>query len=217
MKKNEFISKIQEMREEGECDLRTVIYFAEQLDDTNEDENYIKELEKMNEQKLSSLKSCWQYKERLKKLKQQGATVYSCFAKFVNIFPLKKDMFRSENLIEDWDYFMEIKNLFETKKEAEHNAKFGHMQQVNELSLPSFDKFSKAKEYVKGFLNKRISYELWKDSNNFITIRKFDYNQYDQENDLPYTYSIIYNKPLTEANYNEACELVRKLFKGEEQ
>lgn len=34
MNKQEFINKIEELRENGECDLRTVIYFANQLDET---------------------------------------------------------------------------------------------------------------------------------------------------------------------------------------
>ena len=34
MNKQEFINKIKELRENAECDLRTVIYFANQLDET---------------------------------------------------------------------------------------------------------------------------------------------------------------------------------------
>jgi sulfur transfer protein SufE len=38
MNKQEFIKKIQELREDGEDDLRTVIYFAEQLDEPSREE-----------------------------------------------------------------------------------------------------------------------------------------------------------------------------------
>lgn len=38
MNKQEFIKKIQELREDGEHDLRTVIYFAEQLDEPSREE-----------------------------------------------------------------------------------------------------------------------------------------------------------------------------------
>jgi len=165
--------------------------------------------------------------ERLKELIEQGATIY-CLQDdaavaglislnyndtkyYVNDYGLK--IVRPNNE-EVW----ELHELFETRSEAEWHVEFGNVERVERLSFPSYDRFLKLNcgitFYVKGEEYKLRKARLSADDDNPNWILQLYKLQYcDEWSD---NCNDIFEKPLTEEYYTEACQLCVKLFKGEE-
>lgn len=153
-------------------------------------------------------------KERLEELIKKGATIYTKYSEkykldendFISI-KCGKDFLKCFDNIEfiyDIDY---LENLYETKEQAEWHLKY-HATRIEELDLPMWEEF---KNY-----NENIS----------VSFVGEDWAVYELSNDID-----IYHKPRilltadgeyfeewksTEENYEKACDLCLKLFKGEE-
>ena len=107
----------------------------------------------------------------------------------------------------DTEYTYQLKNLYETQKQAEWHLKY-HATRIEELNLPTWEEFKTYNE------------------NECVAFVGEDGEVYELSNDID-----IYHKPTillmadgeyfkewksTEENYEKACDLCLKLFKGEE-
>jgi len=169
-------------------------------------------------------------KERLEELIKKDATIY--YIKCNNVVVVidfadksEGDLKDIENISGSDDFVLKLINLclqdnenatiydwllgqlYETESEAEHYIEYGNIQRTETLSLPSYNEF---KNPII-FNDKKDIYEL---NAEFYTIgnvnKKFIIIHYYR------TCKLIFNKPLTEENYEQACEICKKLFLGEE-
>lgn len=155
--------------------------------------------------------------KRLKELIKQGATIYE--AKYnhieaVDLLKRKLDFISSKhNMVrfepeknERWQHHKYFDKLFETKEEAEWELKFGNITRVENLSLPSFEKF-KENKYGISFRGKAPEcYYTFYYNNELNDICLYDNDCEEYTNAKTATYE----------NYFEMCKEVRKLFLGEE-
>ena len=166
-------------------------------------------------------------KERLQELINEGATVYSGTRKFLlrneeegdkSSFWYKRTVeildgklhytYKDSECSTDLDYLIALEDLYETQKEAEWHLKY-HATRTEELNLPTWKEF---KDY-----NENIG----------VSFVGEDWVVYELSNDID-----IYHKPRilltadgeyfeewqsTEENYEKACDLCLKLFKGEQE
>ena len=96
-------------------------------------------------------------------------------------------------------------DLYETREQAEFALKFRNMKREEELSLPFWDKFKK--KSTTCFKVNNYSYELFVDKQrDIIVVRKFDGVEWE---------NLFFKLFATYKYYLEACELVKKLWKGE--
>ena len=142
--------------------------------------------------------------ERLKELVEQEATVYSCVDGFVNIFPLEKDTYFGGGFIQDWDYMMDINNLYEYEHDAIHASKYVNMIREEELSLPFWSDLSSIDKPADNLIVEFGGYRLIK------------FNFTKQKSHIVITRNLfdIFNKPLTQENYAEACEIIKKIWEN---
>lgn len=151
-------------------------------------------------------------KNRLEELIKQGATVYSLDKQVKYPIPIfLKDgenvVVNDNELVNSVRVIDKIENLFETRKEAEWHLKY-HATRTEELDLPMWKEF--------------ITYN----ENLGVSFVGEDWVVYELSNDID-----IYHKPRilltadgeyfeewksTEENYEKACDLCLKLFKGEQ-
>lgn len=95
----------------------------------------------------------------------------------------------------------DIEDIFETKEDAEEYAEFGNITRTERLELPSWEEFNSTK-FSYWFMGKNEKeYHLHNVADEIYIGEKFE---------------IVFNKPLTRENYNEARRICVKLFKGEE-
>lgn len=109
--------------------------------------------------------------------------------------------FRKEKL-----YRFGNEDLFETREEAEWALEFGNITREEKLVLPSWEEF----------LNKPLWFH--DDDVNFLTKDNEEIGFYKtcfSKIIVMRDAETVFNKPLTEENYIEACKLVKKLFLGE--
>ena len=92
--------------------------------------------------------------------------------------------------------------LFETKEQAEWALKYQFITRTEELNLPMWEEFCKHKyvSFNDEFCN---HYVLKLNKNSKLIITKY-----------PADWEIFY-EPATEENYEKACDLCVKLFKGD--
>ena len=154
--------------------------------------------------------------ERLQELIKEGATIWSSYRLNYNVIAVnltdkKRFVIYTDDmsiLDRDTEYTYQLKNLFETRKEAEWHLKY-HATRTEELNLPMWNEF--------------ITYN----ENIGVSFVGEDWVVYELSNDID-----IYHKPRilltadgeyfeewqsTEENYEKACDLCLKLFKGELQ
>lgn len=154
--------------------------------------------------------------ERLEELIKNRQPVY--YGLYEVIYPHKwkeytlnnRYLFRSTFNAPQW--FYNLKDLFETKEEAEWYFKFGNIQRTETLSLPTWDEFKECDTHTK-FYNQKIRYTLYvyvknKNTNNCRIMIFADDGSQDW---------FVFEKPLTKENYIEACEVAKKLFLGGEE
>lgn len=96
-----------------------------------------------------------------------------------------------------------IQDCFETKEDAEEYAEFGNITRTEKLPYVSWEKF-KNKEGNYSFKVYPYDYYCYTDGR-YVRIKQY-YGSLDR---------IVFTKPLTRENYNEARRLCIKLFKGE--
>ena len=94
--------------------------------------------------------------------------------------------------------------LFETKEDAEEYVEFGNIIKTEKLPYVSWEKF-KNKEGNYSFKVYPYDYYCYTDGR-YVRIKQY-YGSLDR---------IVFTKPLTRENYNEARRLCIKLFTGEE-
>ena len=158
-------------------------------------------------------------KERLEQLIEQGATIWKVpygtpiettlhkYSYVCNKLNLKED-YLMEYSLDDCSYIMSgiLSRLFETKEDAEEYAEFGNVTRTERLELPSWEEI---KEKDDCFFNSK-DYKICLSVNiegNRIKIFQCVFGGGN---------FIIFDKPITRENYNEARRLCVKLFKGEE-
>ena len=165
-------------------------------------------------------------KERLEELIEQGATIWH-FAEnndnfertiireisLKNCKPIIRDFSNAKNVFIGLNYQSpnrgsyaidenEFEYFFETKEDAEEYAEFGNITRTERLELPSWEDILEDPEKI-----------VWFNSKNDLLCR---FNISFENVFLIIDTRIIFNKPLTRENYNEARRLCVKLFKGEE-
>ena len=170
-------------------------------------------------------------KERLEQLIKQEATIWKVpygtpietklhKLSFVgNKLNLKED-YLMEYSLKNCDYIMSgiLSQLFETKEDAEEYAEFGNITRTERLKLPSWEDvkdagydeifFVKDNRFDSGVIQ---YYFLVAEQTNQIQIM-FREIEHIMTIDA---YDVIFSKPLTRENYDEARRLCVKLFKGE--
>ena len=149
-------------------------------------------------------------KERLEELIKEGATVYSLDKQVKYPIPIfLKDgeniVVNDNELVNSVRVIDKIENLYETQKQAEWHLKY-HATRTEELNLPMWNEFI--------IYNENIG----------VSFVGEDWEVYELSNDID-----IYHKPTilltadgecfkewksTEENYEKACDLCLKLFKG---
>ena len=157
-------------------------------------------------------------KERLKKLIEECATIYS--NEYGEIQLIKEnDLILYENgqnnyilyaLEPNKKYHNEIfdEDLFETKEEAEFSLEFQNITRTETLNLPTWEELNKKVDTIPNML-----WQIAKCSE-FILFLQTDKT-------LNNTQIILrgnddtYNWGLTKENYIEACKIAKKLFLGE--
>lgn len=163
-------------------------------------------------------------RERLEELIKQGATIWEYnyepfiagYSSIIHINPLQLDnncYIEDDKLYtqraeerSDFDIFeAELKDIFETRKQAEWYLNY-HATRTEELDLPMWEEFKKGVN-IKFFSNigeKFICYGY----NKKITLELVESDGYEVK---------IKQWQATEENYEKACDLCLKLFKGEEE
>jgi len=174
--------------------------------------------------------------EELKELIEKDAIVYGVYREY-------DDYGHYDNIIEEQDlsegYYIDVyekygitgilddlkntyDNLFETKSEAEFDAKYKNIQRTEYLDLPTWEeaeidkivKISNNKNYcwylIKSFTDKKNN-EMFE-----FSLSKDDDQFYLSVNNEDSSYKDLFEKSLTCENYLKACEICRKLFLGEE-
>ena len=163
-------------------------------------------------------------KERLEELIEQGATIYVVNNKVV--FEEKLNKHYTHDVLKDCVCWWSIprkrwffKDCFETKEDAEEYAEFGNITRTERLELPSWEDvkdtgydeifFVKDNRFDSGVVQ---YYFLVAEQTKEIQImfREIDHLM------VITAYDVIFSKPLTRENYNEARRICVKLFKGEE-
>ena len=158
-------------------------------------------------------------KERLKKLIEECATIYSNDYGEIQLIK-ENDLILYENgqnnyilyaLEPNKKYHNEIfdEDLFETKEEAEFSLEFQNITRTETLNLPTWEELNKKVDTIPNMfwqIAKCSEFILFlqtdKTLNNAqIILRGNDYT---------------YNWGLTKENYLEACKIAKKLFLGEE-
>lgn len=149
-------------------------------------------------------------RERLGELIKEKADVY-----YVNLlqqkvvkYGLNETAYIGQNLetLNDELYFKgscwsrRFEQLYETKEQAEYALRYQNIERVERLSLPTWEEVNDC-DYGIEFGN---DYYLETHKNGNIRV----YSNFAIGEDVFY-------KPLTKENYLEACEICKKLFKGE--
>lgn len=164
-------------------------------------------------------------KERLEELIKQGATIWCSYKLNYTVIEVNltdKDRFliyRDDMSILDRDteYTYQLKNLFETKKQAKWCLD-NTFERTEKLALPMWEEFY---NHDKTIDNYRILFTS-KDKERIELCICGNIDEADPEsivifnldNDLDQSY--LFDKLANEENYKEACKLCGKLFAGEE-
>lgn len=154
-------------------------------------------------------------RERLEELIEKEATIYSAriLVREISLNDLIQIYTEhGEDVIvfgyepNDWE---ELKDLYETRKEAEWHLKY-NATRIEELDLPTWEEFKDYNENVCiAFIGE--DWEVYELSNDYdlitedkcIILTKGGMNEQEWQ--------------ATEENYEKACDLCLKLFKGEEE
>lgn len=149
-------------------------------------------------------------KERLEVLLEEDKVFYWVFNKEINMLhKLSMPSFWKRK----WEFYS--KDCFETKEDAEEYAEFGNITRTERLELNNYETFLKSNTGTMFYLN-ACEYLLHKvrhsadDENPDWRVEVCVFY-----NDLEESSEVLYSKPLTRENYNEARRLCVKLFKGE--
>lgn len=165
-------------------------------------------------------------KERLQELIKQGATIWEYnyepfiagYSSIIHINPLQLDnncYIEDDKLYtqraeerSDFDIFeAELKDIFETRKQAEWALKY-HATRTEYLDLPTWEEFKSGKK-VKfiDFYGHHYTFEMKDEDYIWLTFKTI----FDDSEII-----VKFDEPATEENYIKACDLCIKLFKGEE-
>lgn len=163
-------------------------------------------------------------KERLEELIDNGATIYVvCWGRVKELNLNDVEHMEVENgdiyyEIADEPRTTDLSHLFETKEDAEEYAEFGNITRTDTIKLPIWENvkdtgydeifFVKDNRFDSGIVQ---YYFLVAEQTNQIQIM-FREIEHIMTIDA---YDVIFQKPLTKENYNEARRLCVKLFKGE--
>lgn len=158
-------------------------------------------------------------KERLEELLNEGTTVYTILHGGIEKVDLAKARIfgRTNNytFIDYWcdtfDQYIETSNerLYETQKEAEWSLKYQHIPRTEELNLPYWEEFSKNNKTICFIAKDWQCYELGFAFGDTETICLDKIVLGVNTNQKTWK--------ATEENYEKACDLCLKLFKGEEE
>lgn len=160
-------------------------------------------------------------KERLQELIKQGATIWEYnyepfiagYSSIIHINPLQLDTncyIEDDKLYtqraeerSDFDIFeAELKDIFETRKQAEWYLKY-HATRTEELDLPTWEE-PKADQITTFMCKDHREARLYVSKfYNCVCIEIGDWTEFREE--------------YSEENYIKACDLCVKLFKGEEE
>lgn len=144
-------------------------------------------------------------KEHLEELIKEKATIYykggikkPQFYKWSGYWFTDYSIFH-----EKLNIWYELKDLFETKEEAEWYLKFGNITRTETLKLPSWEEFKEIR-FVEFFYNEYDYMLQYQNISQKIAV-------YDRNNKGDY-----FLMEATKENYIEACKLCKKIFLGEE-
>jgi hypothetical protein len=109
-----------------------------------------------------------------------------------------------------------FKNLFETEDEAREHLEFGNITRTERLELNNYETFLKSNTGTMFYLNacEHLLHKVRHSADNENPDWRIEVCVF--YNDLEESSEVLYSKPLTRENYNEARRLCVKLFKGEE-
>ena len=158
-------------------------------------------------------------KERLEELIKEGATIWSSYRLNYNVIAVnltdkKRFVIYTDDmsiLDRDTEYTYQLKNLFETRKEAEWHLKY-HATRTEELNLPTWEEFMQFSQqrpcYNITFMEGRSKYICFLDKTQEEGMYICLYDKTFDED--------IFCELATEENYIKVCDLCIKLFKGEQ-
>ena len=153
-------------------------------------------------------------KERLKKLIEECATIYTfCYYQTrKDIVSIDTSIYKKKEIIGNLFYcgihIVGIENIFETKEDAEFSLEFQNITRTETLNLPTWEELNKKVDTIPNMF-----WQIAKCSE-FILFLQTDKT-------LNNTQIILrgnddtYNWGLTKENYLEACKIAKKLFLGE--
>ena len=145
-------------------------------------------------------------KERLEELIEQEVIIYELYIKDILQVKLEKDYFvindglyKSRYAFRTWC----LKDLYETREDAEFAKEFGCIKRMEQLKLPTWEEYLRQSNKVIHITGCNGCYIELNFQGNYLRI--YDY-------DCDYEY---YNDLATKENYIEACRVLKSLFIGE--
>ena len=165
--------------------------------------------------------------ERLEELIKEGAFIFYIYnEKSIGIIKLDKSygisvdkyneinkckpvFYHKGNVYQD---ICDADKIFETKKQAEWALKY-HAVRIETLDLPTWEEFTSMDNSIIRFYVRERNYSMYifvknKKTNNCRILIRVDNGEQDW---------LVFEEPATEENYEKACDLCLKLFKGEEK
>ena len=157
-------------------------------------------------------------KSRLEELIKQGATVYYADRDvrfFIPIFLNKdfmikgKELSHKENCVKD----TLLEDLYETEEQAEWASKYQRIPRTEYLDLPTWEELIDKKKNRRFYINEfvcRNEYDLL-----VVCSLGVDFEGKIEVRNVSLNHKLLFQAPLSEENYEKACDLCVKLFKGE--
>lgn len=145
-------------------------------------------------------------RKRLEELIEQEATIYELYIKDIlqvklekNYFIVNDSLYKSTYAFRTWC----LKDLYETREDAEFVKEFGCIEWVKRLNLPTWEEYLQQSNKVIHITGCNGCYIELNFQGNYLTIYDFD---------CDYEY---YKDIATKENYIEACRVLKSLFIGE--
>lgn len=161
-------------------------------------------------------------KSRLEELIKQGATIYykdkDIGLIFLNeYFDIDEIWLSGTDRFEYWLYcnnvpYKSLECLYETQKQAEWSLKY-YATRTEYLDLPTWEELIDKKKNRRFYINEfvcRNEYDLL-----VVCSLGVDFEGKIEVRNVSLNHKLLFQAPLSEENYEKACDLCVKLFKGE--
>lgn len=155
-------------------------------------------------------------KERFEKLAKKEAVIYKIekeifiagYLSTLKIVPIKLD--KDFLNIKMYDV---LNDLFETKEEAQEFLEFGKLSKTEFLNLLTWEEVKQRQKFLDCITKEFVCRNKY----NLIVLCLFGVDFINKRLEIrnESLNTVIFNKPLSKANYIKACRFCKKLFLGE--